>query len=75
VADVACVAMEHENCDVQSVLAVRRSDEKGAQMFAIGSRDQEVFVIRDAKLRWFRNVCSSVRREVSRVDDLCLLEV
>lgn len=69
VADVASIAVEHEDGDIAGALLVC-ADQEGAERLAVGGGDEQLLGIGDAKLGGAGHVGTRIGREASRVDDL-----
>lgn len=73
-ADVACVAVEHEDRDGPEARLVGRPDEEGAERLAVGGRQGQFFVVADAEVGGARDAGrgAGAGRDVARVDELAV---
>lgn len=74
-ADVSCIAMEHQDRNILLGALVWWSDVEGGKLLAIRGRNHKLFEVGDTELRGSGNRCAGFVRDMGRIDKSFLLEI
>ena len=66
--DVACISVEHQDCQVAREAAWSLPEKKGVQGLSVGRGDLEVFKVADAKLARTGDICARIHWDIAGVD-------